>query len=406
MKKAILIASGVASIGFVAGWMQYTRGSYLSVWDVATFFSKGRRVGHISGDPLARLHLVAADLRAPSEQVAIRYIGASRYLNNTRAVVTHTIDDSTRFIPGCIDTLDKYGVKATVFISTGVKQASILWPRLEQAVKNGHEIGSHSRRHQCQWPDTFPFCFRAYTDYEIVGSRDDILQHTAQPYVWSWCYPCGNCNASEFVHRKLSRAGYIVARNYPDEAHDRHNLPNLQTYDTNPYNATYTQLLQRRGGIAKTGRTNVTEVNAKFDEVYENGGIYNFMSHPQWLDYGPTGFYEQHLAHIAQRSDIWYVPMGPLYAYHTVRESTKVSALDPLSSKARFAVYNDLDARVFLNSITLEFAAPQFTQILSDGHAIPEGGPSLTDRWSEEYFRREGENVYLTIHPNTIVEFQ
>ena len=47
------------------------------------------------------------------------------------------------------------------------------------------------------------------------------------------------------------------------------------------------------------------------------------MSHPQWLDYGPDGFYERHLAHIARRRDVWYVPMGPLYAYHTIHERPK-----------------------------------------------------------------------------------
>jgi len=401
-----LLAAMCVCAALTGSWIYYTYGSHLSFQDIATFFANGRKVGRLSSDPLARLHVSIGDLRPPSTHGSIRYLGASRYLNHTRAVVTHTIDDSTRFIPTCLDTLDKYGVKATVFISTGVKRADDLWPRLEQAVNSGHEIGSHSRRHQCQWPDTFAFCFRAYTDYEIDGSRDDILRRTTQPYVWSWCYPCGNCNTCDFVHRKLSRAGYIVARNYPDEAHDGHNLPNLQTYDADPYNATYTQLLQRRGGIARTGRTNVAEVNAKFDEVYEHEGIYNFMSHPQWLDYGPDGFYERHLAHIAKRSDIWYVPMGPLYAYHTVREETKVSELDSQTSKARFAVYNDLDPHVFFNSITLEFFAPDFAEILSDGHAIHEGGPDVTDRWRDEYFRRDGEKVYLTIHPNAVVEFK
>ncbi len=405
-KRVLLIAAGMLLIALAAVYVRYARGSHLSVDDFTAFLADGRPVGRLPGDPLTRIHLSAGDPRAGQESGGVHYLGLTQYLNHARAVVTHTIDDSTRYMPASIDAMDKYGVKATIFVSTEVKAITGLWPRLEQAIQNGHEIGSHSRRHQCQWPDTAAFCFRAYSDYEIVGSRDDILRHTTQPYVWSWCYPCGNCNAFDFVHRKLARAGYIVARNYPGEMEDRHNLPDLQTYDANPYNATYTQVVQKKGGIAKSGRTNVAEVNAKFDEVYQRGGIYNFMSHPQWLDYGPDKFYEQHLAHVGGHADVWYVPMGPLYAYHTIREDTKVAALDARDAKARFAVYNQLDPRIFQNSVTIEFSAPAFSEIRSGGKAVGERTSGLTDRWNQEYFRREGGKVYLTIRPNTIVEFR
>ena len=403
--KALLIVC-ILSIACGAAFYRYARGSRLRLGDFTAFFADGRPVGVLAADSLARLGVKPSDLREASSAERVGYIGISQYLNHTHAVVTHTIDDSTRYVPPCLDAIDKYGIKATIFVSTQVETVSRLWPRLERAIQNGHEIGSHSRRHQCQWPDTFPFCFRAYTDYEISGSRNDILRHTSQPYVWSWCYPCGNCNAFDFAHRKLARAGYLVARNYPGEAEDHHVLPDLQTYDSDPYNATYTQVVQKKGGIAKSGRTNVTEVNAKFDEVYQKGGIYNFMSHPQWLDYGADKFYEQHLAHVGGHLDVWYVPMGPLYAYHTVQEHTKVSALDPLQSKARFVVYNNLDPKVFLNAITLEFNAPSVTEIASNGKAVSERKSGLTDRWNQEYFRREGDKVYLTIRPNTIVEFK
>ncbi|HKW97302.1 MAG TPA: polysaccharide deacetylase family protein [Bryobacteraceae bacterium] len=403
-KSVLVLFVLLALLG--AAFYRYARGSRLRPVDIATFFTDLRPVGVLGADSLARLGLKPADLRDPASAAGVQFIGLTRYLNHTHAVVTHTIDDSTRYVPMCLDAIDKYGIKATIFVSTQVSPVTRLWPRLEQAIKNGHEIGSHSRRHQCQWPDTFLFCFRAYTDYEISGSRNDILRHTSQPYVWSWCYPCGNCNSFEFVHRKLAHAGYIVARNYPGEAEDHHIMPNLQTYDTDPYNATYTEVVQKQGGIAKSGRTNITEVNAKFDEVYARDGIYNFMSHPQWLDFGPDKFYERHLAYLGGRSDIWYVPMGLLYAYHTVREHTKVSALDPQQFKARFVVYNNLDPKVFLNSVTLEFHARSVSEILSNDKPIRERGSGLTDRWNDEYFRREGDSIYVTIQPNTILEFK
>ena len=402
--KTILVALCIASASLAYGY--YAWGSRLRLRDIATFLAGARPVGVLANDPLSSLGLRAQDVLPVAANGPVRYVGKSQYLNHARAVVTHTIDDSTRYIATCLDTMDKYGIKATVFVSTQAGAINELWPRLRQAIHNGHEIGSHSRRHQCQWPDTFPFCFRAYTDFEINGSRDDILRNTDQSYVWSWCYPCGNCAGFDFVQRKLSRAGYLVARNYPGEVEDRHNVPDLQTYDLNPYNATYTQVAQKKGGIAKSGRTDVTVLNQKFDEVYQHGGIYNFLSHPQWLDYGADQFYERHLAHLAGRNDVWYVPMGPLYAYHTVQEKSEVRALDAQQKQGRFVVYNNLDPKIFQNSITLEFKAATFRSVRSGGRLIGEHKSEVTQRWNEEYFQREGDTVYVTLRPNTILEFE
>jgi len=343
----------------------------------------------------------------------VSFTGKTKYLNNARAAVTHTIDDSTKYVADCLDTMDKYGVKATVFVSTAEDpppqerffsqlQVKTLWPRLRQAVDNGHEMGAHGRMHRCGRPDNEAFCAGAYGDDEVIGSRDDILRRTQQPYVWTWCYPCGHCANHEFIQKRIAAAGYIVARNYPNEAQDGHIAPDLQTWDSNPFNAAYTQVVQKRGGAAKTERLDVDALNAKFDEVYQRRGIYNFLSHPQWLDYGADGFYERHLAHISRRPDVWYVPMGPLYAYKAIHESTQVSELSP----GRFSVSNDLDRKIYNGSITLEFRAPAGMRVLSGGKPLAERRNQAADRWQEEYFRREGGVLYVTVPPNTTLEFR
>lgn len=325
----------------------------------------------------------------------VRFVGTTKYLNGARAVVTHTIDDSTKYVPAAVEAMDRYGVKATIFISTRRAPIEELWPVLRRAFQNGHEIGSHSQTHQCQWPGTPEWCRSAYTDAEIVGSRDDILRETGQPHVWAFCYPCGLCAGYDFVHRKLELAGYLVARNYPDEAAGGHSVPDLQTWDRAVYNAAYTQVVQKKGGIAPAGRTDVAEVNAKFDEVHRNGGIYNFLSHPQWLDYGAENFYERHLRHIGGRADVWYAPMGPLYAYRRAREQTRVRP----SGANRFEVENGLSPRMYPTSVTLEFAAP--TGWAPEG--LPERAAGVTDRWDGEYYRRDGDKLYVTVRPKAVV---
>ena len=356
----------------------------------------------------------------------VHFVGKTKYLNNARAVVVHTIDDSTKLVVDTADAMDKYDIKATFFISTeqdpppeerffNQLQVWLLWPRMQKAVENGHEVGSHAVTHPCSRPqadttsDTYrAFCEANYNDAELIASRDTILKRTTQPYVWTWAYPCGHCANLEVIQKRIAAAGYIVARNYPGEALGLHIRPDLQTWASNPYDAPYTQVVQKQGGRggAAAPPIDVASLDAKFDEVYEKGGIYHFMSHPQSLDFGPDGFYEKHLSHISRRPDVWYVPMGPVYAFKTIVDRTDVRQLSNGGAKARFAVSNTLDRKIYSGSLTLEFTAPPTIAVLSGGTKLAERGKTVTDRWNEEYVRREGDRLFVTVRSNTTLEFR
>jgi hypothetical protein len=387
--------------------------------------------GIVAGNALDRLGVSAADRRDAKPTPLIRYNGITRFLDRTRTVVTGTLDDSTAAVPKAIDAMDAHGVKATIAVSTQSGVIAELWPRLRAAAEHGHEIASHSRRHQCQWPDTEAFCRGAYSRDEIEGSRDDILAQTGQKSVLTWVYPCGNCATYEFVHRRLNLAGYLVARNYPDEVHGGHLVPDLQTWAADPYNAAFTQSVQRQGGIAPAGRTDVTLLNRKFDQIHPDtkaagaaggpgagrgggrsasadSGIYHFMTHPSLLDFGPDQFFERHLAYIGGRPDVWYVPVGPLYAYQIVRENTIVTPIAAKDGWERFAVHNNLDPTIYDNAVTLAFAiaAAHKVDVRAGGKPVPQKAGKLTDRWNVEYYRRDEAATLVTIRPNQIVELR
>lgn len=366
--------------------------------------------GLLQESPFEKLGIGQDDLAGRTDGEHIQYVGMTRYLNGTKAVVTATIDDSTEYVDDAVDAFDKYGIRATVAISTQRGPISDLWPRLQRAVENGHEIASHSRRHQCQWPDTQEFCRRAYGQDEVTGSKNDILANTSQPHVSTWVYPCGNCAGYEFVHRRLQEAGYLVARNYPDERRGGVLVPDLQSWALDPYSAAFTQVVQKKGGIAPAGRTDVPSLNAKFDEVYQNGGIYHFVSHPQWLDYGPDSFFEKHLAYLGGRNDVWYVPLGPLYAYQLVAENTVVSRLKSTNGLERFVVYNRLDPQIYRNSVTLEFklSSEGRVRVSVEGKDLPERASpeEVTDEWGADYYRVVDDSILVTMRPNSILEFE
>jgi len=378
---------------------------------------------------LACLLVVAAATRAPQDS-GITFVGKTKYLNNAKAAVVHSIDDSTKLVATIADAMDKYDVKGTFFISTeqdpppedrffNQLQVWLLWPRMQKAWENGHEIGAHAVTHPCHRPqsdttseDYKAFCTTNYNDLELKSSRDTILKRTTQPYVWTWAYPCGHCATFDFVQKRIAEAGYIVARNYPGEAQGLHIRPDLQTWADNWMDAPYTQVVQKAGGRGNPPPPlpDVNSYNAKFDEVYGKGGIYHFMSHPQSLDFGPFGFYEQHLAHISHRSDVWYVPMGPIYAFHTIVEKTNVRSVlpaDAKGAKARFSVTNDLNPKIYMGSLTLDFTAPASVGVFVNGRKLAERTTKqLTDRWNEEYMRREGDHVFVTVKANTTLEFR
>ena len=58
-----------------------------------------------------------------------------------------------------------------------------------------------------------------------------------------------------------------------------------------------------------------------------------------------------------------------------------------------------------VSAVTLDFLAPAGTAILSNGKNLPEQTGS-TDRWDQEYVRREGEHVYVTVRSKAVLEFR
>lgn len=123
-----------------------------------------------------------------------------------KMALSMTFDDA-RFsqVDKGIPLLDKYGVKATFYISP-----SNMLKRLEswkKAVANGHEIGNHSLVHPCS--GNFEFARnKALEDYDLnsmmaeLDSASRLIKETLGVYPFSFAYPCGQTYVGKGVNTK------------------------------------------------------------------------------------------------------------------------------------------------------------------------------------------------------------
>jgi peptidoglycan/xylan/chitin deacetylase (PgdA/CDA1 family) len=133
-----------------------------------------------------------------------------------RAALSLTFDDARLSQPDqCLPILDRYGVKATFYVSLGnVKQRSDDWRAI---AARGHEIGNHTVSHPCS--GNFGFSrHNALEDYtleriegELTRANEEIRETLGVTPV-TFAYPCGQ----SYVGRGEELRSYVplVARHF------------------------------------------------------------------------------------------------------------------------------------------------------------------------------------------------
>jgi peptidoglycan-N-acetylglucosamine deacetylase len=126
-----------------------------------------------------------------------------------KMALTFTFDDARLSqIDMGIPLLDKYGVKATFYISP-----ESMMKRLEKwkmAVLNGHEIGNHSLYHPCSGNFTWSRnkALEEYTLQKMMTELDSasrLVREMLGVYPVSFAYPCGQT----FVGRGINVQSYV-----------------------------------------------------------------------------------------------------------------------------------------------------------------------------------------------------
>ncbi len=107
-----------------------------------------------------------------------------------------------------IPLLDKYGVKATFYVSPGSMMQQL--DKWKLAVLNGHDIGNHSLNHPCSgnfaWSKN-----KALEEYTLQKMKDELdsasmfIRETLGIQPLSFAYPCGQT----FIGRGINVQSYV-----------------------------------------------------------------------------------------------------------------------------------------------------------------------------------------------------
>jgi len=266
-----------------------------------------------------KIYLFFTDLGMP---LGVTYINMTKYYDNRTCAVTATADDwcsnwsvlAGFDVPLAFQECCECFIHYHVYLTAGViTQEHPPWKQIQKFVNTGYIcIASHSRTH--------PHVPYANYTSEIGGSYHDIITHLhlswwyrlgKRQYVYAWLEPYGECDAQ--VRHYLGVYHYLADRLYPSL-----NFNTFAAWDSKNHlfdRAGFTIAMQNiRNSEFSTTNSNV--LNASFDKVYKEHGIYHLMLHPYLNTWTKGNYAWKHLAYISGRHDVWYVPFGILYLYH------------------------------------------------------------------------------------------
>ncbi len=305
--------------------------------------------------------------------VPIEFQNVCRYYDDRQAAVTFTADDwkeytNLEFLKA-VHTLRSYRIPVTTAIITGGCIQST-WQTIQQELDSGYvEAASHTRSHlDPPYPDPVS---------EIVGSKQDILANLTLPphfrkgsqgYVYTWIAPFGSTTSE--TEELVSQARYIVDRGVFASSGA------FSAWDASAGRYAMDGKSIEMGALYG-GFTDLDALNGRFDAALAGGTIYHVLIHPHDLaatDEWSKGYIQGHLAHISNRTNVWYVNFGTLYVYHLLQDDA-AGAIQTASGAplivAQPAGVSTTQGETAIFSVTASGSAPLMYQWQRNGVDIP-----------------------------------
>jgi hypothetical protein len=251
-------------------------------------------------------------------------------------------DDSSDKYQTALHVCRSFNLPLSIAINSRSAGGDEVWARMQEELDRGDaswEPAVHGWTHP---KDAAAYLVHGYRA-EILGCRDDILRRLRNiPYgqhvyehILTHGYEdddIGRTDAGEFLFLRgfnwLDNPGSVDYAPW-DGKRGFYGIGGLNTKG-------YDVLLERREPKGRFCAADVAEANGAFDEVLRSGGIFYALWHPDRFQnsvvYDPRPGVEgkegstlmAHLAHVANRKDVWYVANGWLHSYRYVAERAKV----------------------------------------------------------------------------------
>jgi len=234
----------------------------------------------------------------------------------------------------------------SIAINSRSAGADAMWRTMQEELDRGDfswEPTVHGQTHPASAKE---YAVRGYTA-EILDCRDDIRHRLHNmPYgqhVFEHILTTGyvddqilRCDAGQFLFVR----GYngrdnpsSVAFTPWNREHGYYGVGGLSTID-------YDRVIARSKPAGRFDAAGTDQLNRGFDAVLKTGGIFYALWHPD--RYSNSVLYDhapgvdgrrgstlmQHLTHVADRKNVWYVANGWMYSYRFVAENVGVTAID------------------------------------------------------------------------------
>ncbi|MCB0747324.1 MAG: hypothetical protein KDC90_07655, partial [Ignavibacteriae bacterium] len=299
------------------------------------------------------------------ENINIMFSEITKYYDSRDAAVTASADDMATWSQDKFSATISYFLQYNLYLTLGMNTDGMsreTYDFVQSKINSGFiEAGAHSRTHP-NWAD--------YKDYdsEITGCKNDIINNLDMPelyrngeneYVYSYIAPHGYVN--EIIDSLVGQNKMLVNRLYDNNFIDGFSEWNTNSNTYFPF--TVTRAFDPPESVLGwgIGTDDINDLNGKFDEVISKGGVYHLMCHPNVVAWDKSYPWE-HLEHISNRNNLWYVTLGHLYLYHLAQQNyTYNKTVDALSS---FEIPSEISLNQnypnpFNPETTIEYSVPK-----------------------------------------------
>jgi len=297
---------------------------------------------------------------------AVKFLSIAKYYDNRQAAYTLSndnwgcnpwanpgapwkgeTDDASDNYQAALHVCRSFHLPLSIAINSRAAGGAAMWQTMQEELDredNSWEPAVHGQTHP---RDANAYSVRGY-QAEIFGCRDDILQHLKKiPYggrIYEHILTTGyvdemilRMDAGEFLFVRgfnwLDNRTSVALVPWNDERHF-YGVGGLNTKG-------YDRILEQREPHGRYNAAEAADLNRKFDEVVEAGGVFYALWHPDRFKnsviYDPRPGIDgrqgstlmQHLAHVANRRNVWYVANGWMYSYRYVAERARVTPVRP-----------------------------------------------------------------------------